>query len=221
MGEVLRVLVVDDHPVFRRGLLAVLSDVDDIEIVSAVGTGSEAIEVALSHAPDIILLDLNLPDTNGIDVTRKLVESGFTGQVLVLTMYVEEAALISAMKAGARGYLLKGASQEEIISGIRSVVSGGMVFGAQVSAQVAAGVTATDRRRLPVLTAREEEVLTLIADGRTNSEIARRLVLSDKTVRNHITNLFSKLGVTDRLGAVSLATGAGLRHQGDSLPWNT
>ena len=220
MTEGIRLLVVDDHPVFRRGLLAVLSDADDIEVVGAVGTGSEAIEMATALAPDIIMLDLNLPDTNGIDVTKKLVDSGFSGQVLVLTMYVEDAALVSAMEAGARGYLLKGASQEEIISGIRSVVSGGMVFGAQVSAQVAARVAAADRRHLPALTAREEEVLALMADGRTNSEIALRLVLSDKTVRNHITNLFAKLGVTDRRSALLLARDAGLRVQGGSLPWN-
>lgn len=220
MTERIRLLVVDDHPVYRRGLLAVLSDAEDIEVVGAVGTGTEAIEAAAELAPDIMLLDLNLPDTNGIDVTKMLVASGFSGQVLVLTMYAEDAALVSAMEAGARGYLLKGASQEEIVSGIRSVVAGGMVFGAQVSAQVAARVTAADRRRLPALTAREEEVLALMADGRTNTDIARRLVLSDKTVRNHITNLFAKLGVTDRRDAVSLALEAGLGAQGGTLPWH-
>jgi DNA-binding NarL/FixJ family response regulator len=220
MTERIRLLVVDDHPVFRRGLLAVLSDSEDIEVVGAVGTGTDAIEAAADLAPDIMLLDLNLPDTNGIDVTKRLVASGFSGQVLVLTMYAEDAALVSAMEAGARGYLLKGASQEEIVSGIRSVVAGGMVFGAQVSAQVAARVTAADRRHLPALTAREEEVLALMADGRTNTDIARRLVLSDKTVRNHITNLFAKLGVTDRRDAVSLALEAGLGAQGGTLPWH-
>jgi Response regulator containing a CheY-like receiver domain and an HTH DNA-binding domain len=167
-----------------------------------------------------MLLDLNLPDMNGIDVTKRLVASGFSGQVLVLTMYAEDAALVSAMEAGARGYLLKGASQEEIVSGIRSVVAGGMVFGAQVSAQVAARVAAADRRHLPALTIREEEVLALMADGRTNTEIAGRLVLSDKTVRNHITNLFAKLGVTDRRDAVSLARHAGLGAQSGPLPWH-
>jgi DNA-binding NarL/FixJ family response regulator len=219
MTELIRLLVVDDHPVFRRGLLAVLSDAEDIKVVAAVGTGAEAIEAAGSLSPDIVLLDLNLPDTNGIDVTRALLGSGFLGQVLVLTMYAEDAALFSAMQAGARGYLLKGASQEEIVSGIRSVVSGGMVFGAQVSDRVAARVTAAGRRHLPALTAREEEILTLIADGRTNTEIARRLVLSDKTVRNHITNLFAKLGVADRRDAVRLAREAGLGAQGGTLPW--
>ena len=109
MTEGIRLLVVDDHPVFRRGLLAVLSDAEGIEVVGAVGTGHEAIEAAAGLAPDVILLDLNLPDTNGIDVTKKLVGSGFSGHVLVLTMYAEDAALVSAMEAGARGYLLKGA----------------------------------------------------------------------------------------------------------------
>src|SRR5665647_246018 len=212
MAERIRLLVVDDHPVFRRGLLAVLSDAEDIQVVGAVGTGSEAIEAAAELAPDIILLDLNLPDTNGIDVTKRLVGSGVSGQVLVLTMYAEDAALVSAMDAGARGYLLKGASQGEIVSGIRSVASGGMVFGAQVSA--------ADRRHLPALTAREEEVLALMADGRTNTDIAQRLVLSDKTVRNHITNLFAKLGVTDRREAVSLARKAGLGAHNGTLPWH-
>jgi DNA-binding NarL/FixJ family response regulator len=220
MTERIRLLVVDDHPVFRRGLLAVLCDAEDIELVGAVGTGTEAIEAAGRLTPDIILLDLNLPDTSGIDVTKKLVGSGFFGRVLVLTMYAEDAALVSAMEAGARGYLLKGASQEEIVSGIRSVASGGMVFGAQVSAQVSARVAAADRRRLPALTVREEEVLALMADGRTNTEIAGRLVLSDKTVRNHITNVFAKLGVSDRRGAVSLAREAGLGAQSGSLPWH-
>jgi DNA-binding NarL/FixJ family response regulator len=215
MTERIRLLVVDDHPVFRRGLLAVLCDAEDIELVGAVGTGTEAIEAAGRLTPDIILLDLNLPDTSGIDVTKKLF-----GRVLVLTMYAEDAALVSAMEAGARGYLLKGASQEEIVSGIRSVASGGMVFGAQVSAQVSARVAAADRRRLPALTVREEEVLALMADGRTNTEIAGRLVLSDKTVRNHITNVFAKLGVSDRRGAVSLAREAGLGAQSGSLPWH-
>ena len=220
MADRIRLLVVDDHPVFRRGLLAVLSDAEDIDVVGAVGTGTEAIEAAAGLAPDIILLDLNLPDTNGIDVTKKLVGSGFSGHVLVLTMYAEDAALVSAMEAGARGYLLKGASQEEIVSGIRSVSSGGMVFGAQVSAQVGARVTAADRRHLPALTVREEEVLALMAHGRTNAEIAGHLVLSDKTVRNHITNIFAKLGVTDRRDAVSLAREAGLGAQSGSLPWH-
>ena len=220
MTEGIRLLVVDDHPVFRRGLIAALFDADDIEVIGSVGTGSEAMAAAAALVPDIILLDLNLPDTNGFDVTKRLLDSGFSGQVLVLTMYGEDAALVSAIEAGAHGYLLKGASQEEIISAIRSVMSGGMVFSAQVSAQVAARVTAADGRHLPALTAREEEVLALMADGRTNSEIARRLVLSDKTVRNHITNLFSKLGVTDRLSAVLLAREAGLPGRSGSLPWH-
>ena len=220
MTDRIRVLVVDDHPVFRRGLLAALDDADDITVIGAVGTGLEATDATAVLHPDVVLLDLNLPDTNGIDVTTAIIEAGFTGRVLILTMYSEDAALVSAMHAGARGYLLKGASQEEIISAVRAVMSGGLVFGAQVSAQVTARVGAPDRRHLPALTLREEEVLALMADGRTNTEIARILVLSDTTVRNHITNLFAKLQVTHRADAVSLAHSAGLgTHQG-SLPWH-
>ena len=219
MTDTIRVLVVDDHPVFRRGLLAALEDADDIRVIGAVGTGLEAMNATVVLAPDVVLLDLNLPDTNGIDVTTAIIEAGFTGRVLILTMYSEDAALVSAMHAGARGYLLKGASQEEILSAVRAVMSGGLVFGAQVSAQVTARVGAPDRRHLPALTAREEEVLALMADGRTNTEIARVLVLGDKTVRNHITNLFAKLHVTHRADAISLAHAAGVGTTGRSLPW--
>jgi len=219
MTSTIRLLVVDDHPVFRRGLLAALEDADDIAVVGAVGTGLEAKDATASLAPDVVLLDLNLPDTNGIDVTTTIIRAGFTGSVLILTMYSEDAALVSAMNAGARGYLLKGASQEEVISAIRAVASGGLVFGAQVSAQVMARVGATDRRRLPALTQREEEVLALMADGRTNTEIARILVVGDKTVRNHITNLFAKLHVAHRSEAISLAHAAGVGAPGGSLPW--
>ena len=220
MSERIRVLVVDDHPVFRRGLLAALADADDIDVVDAVGTGTEAKSAAALLAPDVVLLDLNLSDSNGIDVTTAIIEAGFTGRVLILTMYSEDAALVSAMNAGARGYLLKGASQDEIISAIRAVTSGALVFGGQVSAQVAARVGAAERGHLPALTQREEEVLGLMADGRTNTEIARILVLGDKTVRNHITNIFSKLQVTHRAEAVSLAHGAGLGTRGGYLPWH-
>jgi DNA-binding NarL/FixJ family response regulator len=219
MTDPIRVLVVDDHPVFRRGLLAALEDSEDIDVIAAVGTGVEATASTAALAPDVVLLDLNLPDTNGIDVTKAIIDAGFTGRVLILTMYSEEAALVPAMNAGARGYLLKGASQEEITSAIRAVMSGGLVFGAEVSAQVTARVGAAGGRHLPTLTAREEEVLALMAEGRTNAEIARILVLGDKTVRNHITNLFAKLGVTRRADATSLAHAAGVGTSGRQLPW--
>lgn len=218
----IRVIVVDDHPVFRRGLLGVLADADDIEVTATVGTGEEAL-TAISHdQPDVVLLDLNLPDMSGIEVANRLASRNFHGSVLILTMYDDDVALVGALQAGARGYLLKGATQNEIVAGIRSVVAGGMVFGSAVAATVADRLLGSDAHRLTRvlgLTERETEILRLITGGRTNSEIARSLFLSDKTVRNHITNIFAKIGVKDRAAAIEQGRRHGLDTGADDLPW--
>ena len=220
-GPTVTVLVVDDHPVFRRGLVTVLTDAEGITVTGAVGTAADALAVVAAGPPDVVLLDLNLGDGNGIEVTRQLVARGFPGAVLILTMYDDDVALVAALQAGARGYLLKGAGHDEITAGIRTVVGGGMVFGSAVASAVAGRLvsSATDRpARVLGLSERETEVLGLIADGRSNSEIARLLFLSEKTVRNHITNVFAKIGVTDRPAAIVQARANGLTPR-RQLPW--
>lgn len=187
------VLVVDDHPLFRGGLVGLLETVDDIEVVGAVGDGEGAVRLARELRPDVVLMDLNLPGLPGLEATRLILAGGSACRVLVLTMQADPASVTSALRVGASGYLLKEAGQEEVLAAIRSVAAGGSVLGR--------GATA-DRNRPPVdLTARESEVLALLARGSSNAEIARELELSLKTVQNHVSNLLAKLQVRDRTQA--------------------
>ena len=189
------VLVVDDHPLFRDGLTALLATVADLEVVGAVGTGEEAVAAARALQPDVVLMDLNLPGTPGLEATRRIaVET--TAAVLVLTMVDDDQSVMAALQVGARGYVLKGASQEEVLAAIRTVAAGGAVFGPRVAGRVlrAGG-------RGEGLTEREAEVLALIADGRSNPEIAASLGVSLKTVQNHVSRVLTKLQVRDRTQA--------------------
>jgi DNA-binding NarL/FixJ family response regulator len=209
------VVVVDDHPLYREGLVTALESMPGVVVVGEAGDGEAALEVVRRTTPTVVLMDLHMPGMNGIDTTRRLLEEDPTTAVLVLTMLEGEDSVFAAMRAGARGYLLKGADRAEIERAVRTVASGEVVFSAAVAGRVLAwfrsGGAAGDRLTpFPELTEREREVLDLVARGLTNAEIARRLVVSDKTVRNHVSNVFAKLHVTDRAGAVARARDAGL-----------
>lgn len=190
------VLVVDDHPLFRDGLAALLATVPDVTVVGAVGSGEDAVTAARTLDPDVVLMDLNLPGMPGLEATRRLAAEG-RAAVLVLTMVDDDQGVLAALRVGARGYLLKGAAQEEVLAAIRTVASGGAVFGARVAGRVLGG----GQGRHEALTERESEVLALIAAGRSNPEIAAALGVSLKTVQNHVSRVLTKLQVRDRTQA--------------------
>ncbi len=176
-------------------------------------TGRQAVELAESLQPDVLIMDLNMPDGNGIDATRALTQSSPHVNVLVLTMFDDDASVFQAMRAGARGYLLKGAGEQEIERAIRGVADGEAIFGPAVAQRVLdylSGTAPPKRAAFPELSEREREVLSLLAEGRSNPDIARRLYLSPKTVRNHVSNIFTKLQVADRARAIIRARDAGL-----------
>jgi DNA-binding NarL/FixJ family response regulator len=209
-----RVLIADDHPVFRRGLAGVLADAGDITVVGEAADGDTTLAVAIRERPDVILMDLHMPGLSGVEATRRLAAEAPDIRVLVLTMLDDDESVLAAMRAGARGYLVKGSAGDRIVGAVRAVAAGDAVFGADVAARVLSRLTAQPGRRadrpFPVLTDRELEILGLIAAGRANTEIARHLVLSDKTIRNHVSNIFAKLQVADRAQAIVRAREAGL-----------
>ena len=194
------VLVVDDHPLFREGLAALLATVHDMRLLATAGDGATAIRLATEHRPDIVLMDLNLPGVPGLEATRRIIRELPGTAVLVLTMVDDDDAVTAAMRMGARGYVLKGAGQEDVLGAIRTVAAGGAVFGARVAARLLSrGPAALGGQEQ--LTDREAEVLALIADGQSNAEIARELQVSLKTVQNHVSRVLTKLQVRDRTQA--------------------
>ncbi|MGH2720080.1 MAG: response regulator [Actinomycetota bacterium] len=207
-----RVLIADDHPIVREGLRTVLGTLPDFELAGEAATGVEAVEAAAAGAPDIVVMDLQMPELDGIEAIRRIVAARPGTAVLVLTMFEDHAMLEAAMRAGARGYLLKGAGHHDIARALRSVARGEAVFGAGVADHVLGRLTGRDRPEtlFPQLTTREREVLTLLAEGRGTQDIARRLYLSPKTVRNHVAAVLAKLDVPDRAQAIAAARQAGL-----------
>jgi DNA-binding NarL/FixJ family response regulator len=212
----IRVLIADDHPLVRAGLQAALAPLDDVEIVAEAATGSAAIREAVLHRPDVVVMDLQMPELNGIEATRELRRVVPAAAVLVLTMFDDDDWVFAAMRAGARGYVLKGAEQHEIARAIMAAAAGEAIFGPAVATRVLAYFATPPTTPTPIsfpeLTAREREVLDLIAAGHNNHQIAERLSLSGKTVANHISAIFAKLQVADRTQAILRARDAGLGH---------
>ncbi|MEO3785492.1 response regulator transcription factor [Actinocorallia sp. B10E7] len=210
-GEPIRVLLVDDHPLLRHGLRALLEQVGGAEVVGEASDGEEAVALALSLNPDVVVMDLVMPGVTGIEATRRLIDRRPDLGVLVLTMSEDDASVFAALRAGARGYVLKGADGEDFLAAVRAVARGEAVYGPAVARRIRRFLTVGPTGApFPELTQREHEVLGLLASGRTNAEIARRLFLSQKTVKNHLTSIFAKLQVADRAQAVVRARRAGL-----------
>jgi DNA-binding NarL/FixJ family response regulator len=214
MSEPIRILIVDDHTLFRDGLRALFQSVPDTEVVAEATTGAEAIARAEQTQPDVVLMDIQMTGVNGIEATRRIVNTSPHIGVIMVTMFEDDDSLFAAMRAGARGYVLKGADQEEMLRCIRAVARGDALFGPAIAERLMrffAGPRAAAADPLfPELTEREREVLELIAQGANNQEIARRLTISLKTARNHVSNIFSKLQVADRAEAIIRARQAGL-----------
>ncbi len=209
--ERIRVLIAEDHPMFRDGLRVVLATEATLELVGEAIDGPDAIRLATDLQPDVVLMDLHLPGVHGIDVTRQVVTTSPHIGVLVLTMFDDEESVFAAMRAGARGYLLKGAGHHELIPAIQAVAQGSVILGPAIARRMQRFFAAPpSTSAFPELTPREHEVLDLVARGRSNPEIARALDVSDKTVRNHVSNLFTKLQVADRSQAIVRARSAGL-----------
>lgn len=224
MSETIRVLVADDHPLIRDGLRALLGATPGIELIGEAMSGDEAIELAAAAEPDVILMDLAMPGRNGIEATREIVARRPATAVLILTMFEDDDSLFAAVRAGARGYLLKDAGHDEVRRAIEALARGEALFGAGVAERMVGFFSragAADLRPFPDLTEREREVLDELARGSSNATIANHLGISQKTVRNHVSTILSKLMVVDRAQAIVRAREAGLgvsTRAGDRRP---
>jgi DNA-binding NarL/FixJ family response regulator len=214
MEDTVRVLIADDHPLFREGMRGRLDRVADIAVVGEAASGEEAVELAKELVPHVVLMDIKMPGLNGIEATREILRASPRVGVLVLTMFEDDDSVFAAMRAGAKGYLLKDSGGEGVVYAIRAVTSGEAVFGPGVAERIigffSVPRSAAPQRAFPELTEREEEVLSLVAQGKSNQEIARQLFVSLKTVRNHVSHILLKLQVADRAQAVIRARDAGI-----------
>ena len=210
----IRVVVVDDHPVFRHGLRALLDALPELTVVGEGSDGDEALELVRRERPDVVVMDLNMPGLSGVDATRLVVKEAPDTGVLVLTMFEDDESVFAAMRAGARGYLVKGADSPDVVRAITAVADGEAIFGPSVASRVLGYLTrplsSQDETVFPELSGRERDVLELLAAGRSNGQIAQALFLSPKTVRNQVSSIFSKLQVADRAEAIVRARRAGL-----------
>jgi len=212
--EKIRILIADDAPEFRQGLRALIRSAEDMEVVGETADGAGTVRTANTLQPDVILMDVQMPERNGIEATRQIIHSSPHISILMLTMFEDDESVFDALRAGARGYLLKGALKAEILRAIRSVSSGEAIFGPAIAKRLmqyfAAPPQANTTVPFPELSEREREILALVAQHYTNIEIAEQLTISPKTVRNHVSNIFTKLQVADRAQAIIRAREAGL-----------
>jgi DNA-binding NarL/FixJ family response regulator len=213
--ETLRILIAEDHPLFRKGMISLLSSVPEFEVIGEARTGEEAVSRAADLQPDVILMDLQMPEVNGIEATRRILQQSPDVRVLVVTLFEDDDSVFMALRAGARGYVLKDADEEDMVLSIRAVGKGEAIFSPAIATRVLAYFSAspqdgTPPRAFPTLTDREREILKLIAQGHPNPSIARQLSLSTKTVGNYVSNIFTKLQVADRAQAIIRAREAGL-----------
>lgn len=216
MSDVIRVLVADDHPLVRRGMRAILGTTEDIEVVGEAANGRSAIEAAESLNPDVVLMDLQMPDLSGIEATRAIVENQPDVHILVVTLFQDDDSVFLALRAGARGYVLKDAEDDELRGAIRAVAGGAAIFSPSIATRVLtlfAAHRSSPPEVFPMLTDREREVLERIAQGYPNPRIAQQLGISVKTVSNHVSVIFSKLQVADRAEAIERAREGGLGIQ--------
>ena len=215
--ETIRVLIADDHTLFREGLRALLASVSDIDVVGETASGQETLVKAGDLQPDVILMDIQMPDLNGIEATRRILRVHPHIGILMLTMFKDDDSVFAAMRAGARGYILKGADQTVLLRAVQAVANGESLFSPEIAKRLmhffATLTPAAPAEVFPELTAREREILTLIAQGDTNGEIAATLTISVKTVRNHVSNIFNKLQVADRVQAALRAREAGFGNE--------
>lgn len=218
--EPIRVLIADDHTLFRNGLTSLLKSVDEVEVVGETATGRQTIEVAAQLQPDVILMDIQMPGDNGIEATRKIVRDSPHVGIIMLTMFDDDESVFAAMRAGARGYILKGVDQSALLRAIHAVAHGESLFSPEIAQRMMhffSDLKPVEPADLfPELTGREREILTLIAQGAVNTDIASELVISVKTVRNHVSNILSKLQVADRTQATLRAREAGLGLRPDT-----
>jgi DNA-binding NarL/FixJ family response regulator len=213
LNEAINILIADDHTLFREGLVALFNSVSEMEVIGTAEDGQQVIRMAENLQPDVILMDIQMPKINGIAATREIIRTSPHIGVIIVTMFEDDDSVFAAMKAGARGYILKGADQDEMLMTIKAVARGEALFGPSIAARLMEFMSAVSRKEeklFPELTKRERQVLELIAQGLDNAEIANQLTISIKTVSNHVSNILNKMQVTDRVQAVIRARDAGM-----------